>query len=59
MVRTDPHALQAGDAAVHVDREHPAAPVREFALVFGVLAGDLLPEEVLQGNAHPLQYALS
>src|SRR5215210_2170156 len=59
MVWADPHALQARDAAVHVDREHPAAPLREFALVLGVLAGDLLPEEVLQGDAHPLHYSLS
>src|SRR5215203_5045087 len=47
VVGADPHALQTGDAAVHVHGQHAAATFRKFALVLGILTGDLLPEEVL------------
>src|SRR5215217_5267836 len=59
VVGTDPHALQTGDAAVHVHGQHAAAALRQLSLVLGVLARDLLPKEVLQGHPHPLQDALS
>src|SRR5918998_1042846 len=59
VVRADPHALQTRDAAVHVYRQQPAAAFGERALVLGVLARDLLLEEMLEGDPHPLQNSLS
>jgi hypothetical protein len=59
VVRTDPHTLQARDAPVHVHRQQSAATLRELSLVLRVLACDLLLEEVLEGDPHPLQNSLS
>src|SRR5215208_439309 len=59
VVGADPHALQACDAPVHVDRQQPAAALRERTLVLGVLTRNLLREEVPEGDPHPLYDALS